>query len=113
MAPSPAPQPIATLTLKQWRENPGFQQKLRLLLDDPIFQHAHASLMAIAFPCVEPSSKADVGIGAEAADQALARKFIHRSGFGHYPRMLKVLTVPEAVATPQNGYETRLEPEDE
>lgn len=106
------PQPLHVLTLSQWRESPPLQAELRKLIESAVFQMAHQTLVAIAFPGVEPASKAEPGVTAEASDQALARRYVHRSGMNFGMRMLKALATPNA-QMPQTPFDRTLMPEDE
>lgn len=104
--------PIVHLTIRQWQDNPELQRQLRTLLESPVFLLAHNTLMNAAFPGVEPTTKADPGVTAEAMNGAMALRYAHRSGMGYYPRMMKVLAADKAVKMPENPYGQLLE-EDE
>lgn len=107
-----APQPLSVLTLAQWRENAGLQTELRRLIESPVFQMATQTVTTVAFPGVEPASRAEPGISAEASDQALARRYVHRSGIAFGIRMLKALATAN-VQMPQTPFDRTLQPEDE
>lgn len=106
------PRPVAVLTVNQWRADPALQAHLKRLFEDPVFQLAQQTLTQVAFFGSEPSGKAQPGVSAEASDQALARRYIHRVGFAFFPKMLKALASPVGTALPTNSYD-RLLPEDE
>jgi hypothetical protein len=105
-------QPLHVLTVKQWRGNQALQAELRQIIDNPVFLMAHQTLTSIAFPGVEPASKAEPNVSAAASDQALARRYVHRAGFSMFPRMLRALTSTASTQMPQTPYDQLL-PEDE
>jgi hypothetical protein len=68
--------------------------------------------MSVAFPGVEPASKAEANVSAEASDQALARRYVHRAGFHFYHRFLMALATTGTTEMPYSPYDVLL-PEDE
>ncbi len=103
--PAPAPQPIHQLSLKQWREqNAGLQADLRKLIDSPVFLLARQSIIESAFPGVEPAAKPVPGVTADAANNALALRYAHRSGIAFAFRMLRYLIAPAEAPMPNTSH---------
>ena len=95
--------PLIHLTLKQWADHPDLQAKLRVILEDPVFMLAQNTLLHASAPGTEPG-KAEPGVSAEAANNALALRYAHRSGMGHSFRILKFLTQQKSAKAPGNPY---------
>ena len=102
--PPVVPQPLHEIALKEWRNHPDLQTRLRKILEDPVFLLASQTIIRAAFPGVEPQSKAEAGVSAEAMNAALASRYAHRSGMGHVFRLLKFLVSGPNVDVPQSPY---------
>lgn len=104
VAPQPTLQPLHEIPLKQWRNHPDLQARLRFLMADPVFIMACQTVMRAAFPGVEPAAKAEPGVSAEATNNAMSQRYAHRSGVGYFPKLLKFLVCDKATPLPASGY---------